>query len=510
MPAKPTDVLWEVPAEKIRLLATKRAEVERLRRDRAKRRWATPGDFAQWLDPSTRQTPALRLVDTELAAFARSQADKLALYMAPQEGKSERAVRRNVAWLLALDPSLRIAIVSFEQEMATRWGRQIKRDIEDRPELGIRLRADSSAAGRWETDLGGGVYCVGIKGALTGRPVDVLIIDDPVKDRAAAESKLERERAWDFWENVAKIRARKTLLIQTRWHTDDLGGRLEQREPGEWRVVSIPAICDSADDPLGREIGEEMASQTPDARPPGWFTRMRASMSAYVFSALFQQAPTTGEGNIFKRGDWRFWQTGDPGMVTLDQQMHRLDESTRFITMDLATSVKTSADFTVASCWAITVSGDLVLLDRRRERVPETDHADFLAPMRQRWLQTYDVTYIESRMFGTTLVYALGRAGVPLAELEADVDKLTRALPAAGLVRQHRVWLPRDAPWLDEWLDEHADFPNTAHDDQVDCMAYAARVAIAHWLPSESAEQERAREAQPVDREFVDLMSAKW
>lgn len=519
MPTHPSDIVWEAPPEKVLLLKRRRAEVERRRREAMRRQWRTPGTFAQWLDPATRQTPMLELLDTELAAVQRGDVDKLALYAPPQEGKSERAVRRFAEWLLALDPTLRIVIASYEQEISTRWGRQIKRDIEARPDLQIRLRADSQAAGRWETDLGGGIYCTSIKGAFTGRPADVLIIDDPVKDRAAAESKVERGRAWDFWENVAKIRAHRTVLIQTRWHVDDLGGRLEQREPGEWRIVKIPAIAESADDPLGREIGEEMASQTPDKRPPGWFTRMRSSMSAYVWSALFGQSPTAGEGNLFKRGDWRYWQSGDSGqMLTLAseddgrRESYARDTCTRFITVDLATSTKTSADFTVATAWAITLSGDLLVLDRLRDRVPETDHAAFVAPLRQRWLGPHDVTYIESRMFGTTLVYAMGRAGVPIAELEADADKLTRAIPYAGLVRQHRVWLPRDAPWLDEWLDEHADFPNTAHDDQVDTGAYAARVAITHWLPPESAAQEQARRdstapSGPMDPTGVDLMA---
>lgn len=514
MASRPTDVVWEVPAEKVRLLKERRAQVERLRREAIRRQWATPGAFAQWLDPATRQTPALELIDAELAAVQRGETAKLAIYAPPQEGKSERAVRRFATWLLALDPTLRIVIASYEQDISTRWGRQIKRDIEARPDLQIRLRADSQAAGRWETDLGGGIYCTSIKGAFTGRPADVLIIDDPVKDRAAAESKLERKRAWDFWENVAKIRAHRTVLIQTRWHVDDLGGRLEKSEPGEWRVVKIPAIAGSADDPLGRELGEEMTSQTPDKRPPGWFTRMRASMSAYVWSALFAQSPTAGEGNIFKRGDWRFWQTGDSGRtITLAadddgrRESYALDTCYRFITMDLATSTRTSADWTVATAWAITLSGDLVALDRIRERVPEEDHASFVAPLRQRWLGSYDVTYIESRMFGTTLVYAMGRAGVPITELEADVDKVTRALAASPLVKQHRVWLPRHAPWLDEWLDEHADFPNTTHDDQVDTTGYAARVLLTHWLAPETAEAtERRRMAAQTSGE-IDLLA---
>lgn len=516
MPTSPLQV--EAPLEKLQQLADLKAANEKRRRSAIATRCKTPGEFAIWLDPTTRQTPALEVIDRELAAFAASQSDKLALYMAPQEGKSERAVRRYVTWRLSVDPTLRIAIISFEQEMATRWGRQIKRDIEDHPELGIRLRADSTAAGRWETEQGGGVYCVGIKGALTGRPVDEAIVDDPVKDRAAAESKIERGRSWDFWENVLKIRARKTLVIQTRWHTDDLSGRLETREPGEWRVVKIPAICDDPDtDPLGRELGEEMTSQTPDARPPGWFKRMQATMSAYVFSALFQQSPTAGEGNIFKRGDWRFWEysRGGDGRQWLHlrdetfgrDERHDLNDCQRFITIDLATSTRTSADFTVAAAWAITVSGDVVLLGRVRARVAEVDHAEFVEPLRSKWLGRYDVVHIEAASFGTTLVYALGRAGVPVAKLDADVDKVSRAMAAAGLVRQHKVWLPRDAEWLDEWLDEHADFDKGTHDDQVDVMAYAARVAIAHWLPQMSAAEEFTYAAAAAVAP-IDLMSA--
>jgi predicted phage terminase large subunit-like protein len=233
-----------------------------------------------------------------------------------------------------------------------------------------------------------------------------------------------------------------------------------------------------------------------------------------VWSSLYQQRPTAAEGGLFKRGDWRYWESyadehGSP-MLRLEADRYALADCQRFATLDLATSTKRSADFTVACVWAITPGGDLVLLDRARDRVPEIDHAAFLAPLRQRWLTPYDVTHIESRMFGTTLVYALGRDGVPVAELDADVDKLTRALPAAGLVRQHRVWLPSTAAWLDEWLDEHADFPNVAHDDQVDNTGYAARVAIAHWLPPEDAVTSEARRMADLTRDpdDVDLMSA--
>lgn len=203
-----------------------------------------------------------------------------------------------------------------------------------------------------------------------------------------------------------------------------------------------------------------------------------------------------GDGGVFLRDDWRYWQTGDGEMLNLAGQLNRLSDCTRFITIDLAASLRTSADWTVACAWAVTVGGDLVLLGRQRARVQETDHADFLDPLRQRWLQSYDTVYVESRMLGSTLVYALGREGIPFEELRAETDKLTRAMPYARMVRQHRVWLPADATWLDEWIDEHTDFPVGEHDDQVDVGAYAARVAIAHVLPQEPAEQTLARDAR--------------
>jgi hypothetical protein len=138
----------------------------------------TPGALAHVLDPATRDSLALRVIDRELVKTADHlvEAGGLMIFMSPQEGKSQRVSRRFPEWLLAHDPSLRIAIVSYEQESAVRWGRQILRDIRSAPPgvLNVQLMADSSAAGRWDTSQGGGVYCVGVGGSLTGRPVDVL------------------------------------------------------------------------------------------------------------------------------------------------------------------------------------------------------------------------------------------------------------------------------------------------------------------------------------------------
>lgn len=225
-------------------------------------------------------------------------------------------------------------------------------------------------------------------------------------------------------------------------------------------------------------------------------------------------------GGYFNAGDWRYWQyeTTPDGRRWLrlhDEQSGRnevfdLNDCDRFITIDLAASLKTSADWTVAGAWAITIEGHLVLLDRVRARVSEIDHAEFVAPLRARWLGRYDVVHVESTMQSSTLAYQLGQSGIPWAPLRADKGKLERALPYVKLVRQHRVWLPHDAPWLSEWIDEHAEFPNDqVADDQVDVGAYGARVQIANWVQMETAEQELAR--RPVhDPNYVDLLQASW
>jgi predicted phage terminase large subunit-like protein len=485
------------------------------------RRFATPGDLAKFCEPSTLQTPALDLIDEAVVKVMDGVITKLQLAAPPQTGKSERVSRWTPLWMLLCDPTLRIVIVSADLELARRWGRKIKRMIDRTPALGLSLQADSQAAGRWETIEGGSLTCVGISAGTTGLPIDVLVVDDPVKDRAQAESSTQRTRIWEFWENDGGARARKTILMATRWHSQDLAGMLQEKEPGEWTVLSIPAIAESPDDPLGRDIGEEIASANPKLHPPGYYLKRSSVVSAYVWSSVFQQRPSAAEGNIFKRGEWRFWTydqapDGHRWLHLVDEQYSRderfdLNGCSRFITIDLAASKRTSADWTVASAWAITSAGDLVLLDRVRDRVAEIDHGEFIRPLRERWLNPYDVVHIEQSMQTSTLVYALGRSGVPIAPLKADADKLTRALPYAGLVRQGKVFLPRAAQWIDSWIDEHADFRGHDNDtdDQVDTGSYAARVAIAHWLPPEPAEATEPRRMAAYSTDDIpDLMNA--
>jgi predicted phage terminase large subunit-like protein len=495
--------------------------IERLAKPLDKTRWATPGELHQAISPSVVQTPALDLVDRELVALVESpEFDRLALFMSPQEGKSERVSHAFALWLLVQNPELRIAIVSYSDEMARRHGAAIKSDAQTfdgtdgELDLGIRLREDSRAAGRWQIEgHAGGVYCVGIGGSLTGKPVDVLIIDDPLKDLEQAQSEAYRKRAMNFWRGVAVPRlgpGAKVVLVQTRWHESDMGGQLLTEEPDRWRKVSIPAIAEKPDDPLGREVGEPMIS----ARGQRDWAGIRRSVGEYVWAALYQQRPAPAEGGLFKKAQIKHWtwcdspSLGRKALLMNGREVY-VETLWKFLTVDLAISKKTSADYTAVGVWGITLDGDLLLLDGLRSRIGEDEHFPNINQLRSKW--DAGTVFVEAAQHGTTLVYEAGRAGMPIGKLEADADKFTRALPASARANAGRLWFPSvaDAPWVQDWIDEHAAFPNATHDDTVDVTAYAARVAAAHWLPMETAAQEAAREARP-DPDFIDFETANW
>jgi predicted phage terminase large subunit-like protein len=540
MLATPPDADAELLA-KLEELRALQAEDERRQRATFRARYPTPGAFALAIEPhATKQTPALEAIDAKLAEVAAGDSNRLMIFCPPQEGKSTRTACWYPLWRLAADPSLRIAIVSYNEQKALRWGKWLRRMIEAHPELGIRLEPGSRAGNRFETTAGGKVLAVGINGGITGEAVDELIIDDPIEGRAEAESKTYRDRAWDWWESNAMTRASnqfRVVLMMTRWHADDLAGRLLKREPGEWQVLRIPAIREEGI-PLVR--GSDGASvYNPNGelisvqdRAPGWFYKLRELRSTYVWRSVYAQNPVAAEGNLFRKADFRFWYTtrGDRSRqeglgglrIRLGQEsdeVRYVDDMRRFLTVDLAASTKTSADWTVAAVWGLTDDGLLILLDQDRQRLEEADHFGMIRPLSERWLAPE--VYIEKGFIGSTLVIDATRAGLRVRPLTPDKDKVTRAIPATNRVRAGRVWLPAGAEWLGDWLSELAEFPAGENDDRVDTLAYAARVHAAHWLEPEvkPAEREQLRRPDAAQAAYIadvgtghfpDLNTAQW
>lgn len=459
-------------------------------------RWSSPAELAKLLDPSWRQTPALDLIDSALVDVAERRTKRLQVSLPPQEGKTTLVGRAFPLWLLTHRPDERIVIASYELETAQRIGRGIRDEIsthtgrEGSLDLGLRVKRGDHAAARWTLEgRKGGVYCVGVGGALTGREATTMIIDDPVKDREQAQSSTYREATWNWWQSVARTRFGPdtvVVLVMTRWHAGDLAGRLLTDGSEPWRVISIPALADSPDDPLGRPEGEPLVSAR--GRTLAEWESTRRAVGEYTWASLYQQRPSPAGGGVFKSDKVRFWR--DAGLagsgqrqIDLDGRMVDLSTCWVFCVADLAASTRTSADYTVVGTFAVTLEQDLVLLDLFRDRVTPDQHFAAVKPMFERW--GAHTLFVEQMMSTMTLTYEAGRSGIPVTPLKADTDKVTRALPAAARVEQERVWVPAGAPWLQTFLDELAAFPQGAHDDQCDVLSYAARAASVNYLPPE-------------------------
>mgnify|MGYP001763564995 FL=1 len=271
------------------------------------RKWATPGDMAQHLDPDTIQTPALQLIDQTLIDTTNTTDGRAIITLPPQEGKSQRVSRRYPLWTLTHNPNTRIAIVSYSHAVARRWGRTIRDDITTHPDLGLTIRPDLSAQHEWQlAEAQGGVYTTGIGGSLTGRPVDLLIIDDPIKDREKADSTIYRNRVWDWWTDVASTRlapGAPVILILTRWHQDDLAGRLLNAPDGHrWKLLNIPAQAETSNDPLGRKPGQWLQSSR--RRTTKQWEAIKQQAGSRTFNSLYQGHPSPPGGTIFNRDHW--------------------------------------------------------------------------------------------------------------------------------------------------------------------------------------------------------------
>lgn len=460
-------------------------------------KYPTPGDLARAIEPETIQTPALDLIDQALVDVEAGRINRLIISMPPQEGKSTRVTKVGPLWFLTRNPERRIAVVSYAASLAQEFGRDIRKFITDNAgqddtlDLGLRIAPDNGAASGWRLDgHKGGVKAVGLRGGLTGKPADILFIDDPVSNRDQAESPTFREQAKNFWRSVGSTRlapGAPVILILTRWHNDDLAGYLlSQPDASRWRVINIPAQADhhpekGQTDPLGREPGEWMQSARKNeltghiGRTDEEWEQIRVQAGPRDFAALYQGRPSPDEGGVlpaewarYEQPMWLDHHDGTRRVPGIGRDDHELVQS-----WDLTFKDTKASDYVVGQVW-LRVGTRVYLLDQVRARMNFNATVQAIKAMSAKWPEAV-AKFIEAKANGPAVINSLESQLVGLIPIEPLGSKYARTSAVSPLAFAGNVVLPTAEllPNVEELVEEGKSFPNGAHDDTVDTMSQA-------------------------------------
>ena len=425
------------------------------------------------IDPRTIQTPALNLIDQQLEWAMTTPDARLIITMPPQEGKTSRVSRDFTIKLLLDDTERRIVIGSYGQQLANRLGRQTRNAILANPQLGLRISQDHGAASEWTLDgHRGGILAVGRGAGVTGNPADALIIDDPLKDRQEADSLTIRDVCWEWWTDALSARlapGAPVILVLTRWHEDDLAGRLiEHDHTSEWRTLNIAAECEDPEtDPLGRELGEFMISAR--GRTQTQWERRKTTAGPRTWASLYQGRPSPAEGDIFRRKVWKYypaprWQTSPDGANWINEG--RLIQS-----WDLAFKEGPKSDYVVGQIWHQD-GANAFLLDQVRGQWGFSETCNQIRALSAKWPQAV-AKLVEDKANGPAVLDALAREIPGLIPVNPQGGKQARASAVQPLVEAGNIHLPTFTPWVGGLVEEAAGFPNSKHDDQVDTLTQA-------------------------------------
>jgi predicted phage terminase large subunit-like protein len=392
---------------------------------------------------------------------------RLMIAMPPRHGKSQMGSYLFPAYLMGKKPDSKLIVGSHTAELAQRFGRMIRNLVADEryKELfpDFLLSADSKAAGRWDTSHGGEAFFIGKGGAMTGRGGNVVILDD-ILDEQDALSNTAMENTWEWYQSGPRQRLQPNgaiIVINTRWKTDDLSGRLLKLQGAiksdKWEILEFPAILPSGG-PLWPEYWklEELEA-------------VKHTIGLQKWNAQWQQTPTADEGAILKREWWQRWKPEEPPLVEYIIQSY-----------DTAYSKKESADYSVITTWGVFVkdqdSGpNIILLDVKKGRWDFPELKRIAREEYKNW--NPDNVLIEAKATGITLQQELRRVGIPVTMYSpggrrAGQDKVSRANSIAPILESGMVWAP-ETEWADELIEECAAFPNGDHDDMVDSTTQA-------------------------------------
>lgn len=451
----------------------------------------------------------------EKLIYGEMQEKILILSLPPQHGKSQCISETLPSYYLGKFPDKRVIEVSYGDDLAQRFGRLNKRKIltHGYDLFGIRLDKTS------DTDFSilghdGKMISRGVMAGITGEPADLIIIDDPIKNRTEANSETYRERVWDEFINSIYTRLSaegKIILIMTRWHEDDLAGRLIKRLPDMCKVINIPLEAEE-NDILGREVG---AALFPEIKKDNeWLKETKkiflSEEGSQAWNSLMQGRPTCQEGNMLKRNWWKYYKPSDiPKLAKI------------IISVDATFKESDTSDYVAITVWG-KVEADIYLLDIINKRMDFPSTIKAIRWIKKKWKKASHI-YVEDKANGSAILSTLRREISGLIPVTPKESKIARVSAVSGAIESGNIFLPEEAIFTYEnttvtifdFVNQCSSFPNGENDDMVDSMSQALNKLIYSYASIPQPKHEEWEDMTKEEREsytrkqYTGSMSAK-
>ena len=468
-------------------------------------------EFTRYTKPDFEDARHHHMIADTLEAAERGEIRRVIIMAPPRHTKSELASRRFPAWYMGRNPTKQIITSPYAAEFAQDFGRDV-RDIVAGEDFacvfpGVRLASDSTARGRWHTTDGGVYVSVGVGGPITGRGAHLALIDDPVKNRQDADSEIIRESVWRWYTSTLRTRLMPggvIVLVLTRWHEDDLAGRLldAAAHGGEqWEVVSLPAVA-VTNDPLGRKRGEALW--------PAWYPneeldRIRSAVGPRDWSSLYQQNPIPDTGGQFERGWFKWYEPKE-----LPERLNHYGAS------DYAVTEK-GGDWTEHGVVGVDESGELWFRDwwSGQEAPDVTIEAKLDLAHQWKTLAWYGEKGVIEKAIGPATQRSMRdrqKSGKPswttMEYLPSTTDKIARVASFRARAQAGVVHLPRGVRWAEELVAQLCAFPMGRHDDKVDVCGLIGR-ALDEMADAQPKAPSKPAPPKPFTGDWLDRFDAQ-